>query len=299
MESFEPENLNTEPETPIGELETLPDFPVVPPKKVKKRIPELDLLRFVAIVLMFVVHYNYLLAFVFDGIWEYGDRLYSWVYSAENYFRTAYKPMQMTCGVMFTVLSGVTTSWTGGKKGVLKGAKYLAIAFGMTAVLWIFDLITGFNLIIIFGVIHMLASSMLLYSALKLLFFKVFKTREYVFWTVITALGIALALIGFLIDLDAVRVNTNIFAFIGLTDGAFYSADYYPMLPWTGLFFIGAAAGSIIYRDKKTKFPFLENRAAQTVLKPFTTIGRYSIQFYLVHQVALFGIFYLLGLVFN
>jgi len=180
-------NINAEQEKPIGqeitpadfqpidpqpaEQETTPAIEPTPPKKTKKRIPELDILRFVAIVLMFIVHYNYLLAFVFYDLWPYDGRLQTWVDAADNYFATAYRPMQMTCGIMFTILSGITTSWTCGKKGLVKGAKYFAIAWGMTFALWIFYLISSLNIIIIFGVLHMLSSSMLIYAALKLLFF--------------------------------------------------------------------------------------------------------------------------------
>ena len=81
------------------------------------------------------------------------------------------------------------------------------------------------------------------------------------------------------------------FGKILLGTGAFGS-DYYGILPYTGVFLIGAATGRVFYADKKSLLPRWDKglRVGKTEKYPFHAAfgfcGRNAIWVYLIHQVA-------------
>ena len=75
---------------------------------------------------------------------------------------------------------------------------------------------------------------------------------------------------------------------LGFTAPGFYSADYFPLLPWFFLFLLGTVLGGWC----------LENRDSPLLTKPLpkalTWPGRHSLILYVLHQPVLYGISYLL-----
>lgn len=66
--------------------------------------------------------------------------------------------------------------------------------------------------------------------------------------------------------------------------GPFFSADYYPLLPWGLLFMSGAMFGSIFRSENLPEFLY------KNFCKPLAFIGRHTMIIYLVHQPLLLGI---------
>ncbi len=68
---------------------------------------------------------------------------------------------------------------------------------------------------------------------------------------------------------------------LGLRAEGFFSADYWPLLPWGFLYLFGTQLGTLLLRDDRTprRYP-----AALTFL------GRYSLIIYLAHQPILYGL---------
>ena len=60
-----------------------------------------------------------------------------------------------------------------------------------------------------------------------------------------------------------------------------WTADYFPLIPFVSFFFLGAIVGITVYRDKKTKLPILDG----TWHVPFTFVGKYSLFVYLGGQI--------------
>lgn len=91
-------------------------------------------------------------------------------------------------------------------------------------------------------------------------------------------------------DLPLLALPEALYAFrplavIGLPDAAFYSADYFPVVPWLFLYWCGYFGWRIVVRRNAERFfvrgvPILE------------WIGRYSLWIYLLHQPVLMGICY-------
>ncbi|NLT18775.1 MAG: DUF1624 domain-containing protein [Clostridiales bacterium] len=65
-----------------------------------------------------------------------------------------------------------------------------------------------------------------------------------------------------------------------------WTADYFPLLPYFGFFMLGASAGVLFYPKKKSLMPALDGKWHKIVSVP----GRYTIWIYFISQVVIFGI---------
>ncbi|NLF79968.1 MAG: DUF1624 domain-containing protein [Clostridia bacterium] len=77
----------------------------------------------------------------------------------------------------------------------------------------------------------------------------------------------------------------NFAGFILGWNRAFYTADYFPLIPYLGWFLLGAALGGLLYRDKRSLFPGRGGRAA----RPFLWLGRHALLIYILHQPLIYG----------
>ena len=76
---------------------------------------------------------------------------------------------------------------------------------------------------------------------------------------------------------------------LGLLWPIFASYDYFPLIPWFGVFLAGAALGKTVYAPGKS----LLLRPPRETFINFA--GRHSLLIYVVHQPVIMGILYLLG----
>ena len=80
-------------------------------------------------------------------------------------------------------------------------------------------------------------------------------------------------------------------AFWGFPPRDFYSADYFPLIPWWGLFGFAAALGALWL--KKGSVPDLLKKDV-----PFLrTLGRKSLWIYLLHQPVIMGVLWGMGMI--
>jgi uncharacterized membrane protein len=76
---------------------------------------------------------------------------------------------------------------------------------------------------------------------------------------------------------------------LGIPGPSFSSFDYFPLIPWLGIFLIGAVLGKRIYASKRGLLPWP---------LPATFVnaaGRHSLLIYIVHQPVIMGVLYVLG----
>lgn len=71
---------------------------------------------------------------------------------------------------------------------------------------------------------------------------------------------------------------------LGFKYDGFFSADYYPLLPWLPVFLLGVWLGGVIERHADA--PALSRRFPRALTFP----GRHSMVIYLVHQPVLYGL---------
>ena len=224
----------------------------------KERIWELDAFRGVCIIGVVIVHLIFDLTYflnlniktpaVFDFIQENG-------------------------GVLFIILSGICV--TLGHKFVMRGCVVFFAGMAITWVTYVMYL-TGFagkDIIIYWGILHLLGACMLLYGLIKKL-----PTAALPF------VAIALIAAGYLIAGRSYDLNgfSKIFVIFGFTFPGFMSGDYFPLMPHLGWFTAGIFLGRTLYKKQTTLFPKFPSKALPVRILSF--IGRHSLIIYLVHQ---------------
>ena len=226
----------------------------------KSRIWELDALRGVCILCVIVVHFLFDLSF-FGGL---DLTLPAWYVFLQEYG-----------GAIFVVLSGVCV--TLGSKSVRRGLIVFACGMLITAVTYgMYRLgMSGADVVVKFGVLHLLGVCMLVYPAFK-------KLPP----ATLTVLGLVIAITGYAIR--GIIVPQHWLFPLGLTYEGFTSSDYFPLFPQLGYFLIGAAIGKTAYREKRTLLPGSFQKTG--IARFFCWCGRQSLFIYLLHQPVVYGL---------
>lgn len=140
-----------------------------------------------------------------------------------------------------------------------------------------------------FGVLHFLGVSMLLYPLLR-------KGAEALHPILGTALflGIFLCLRGIgggtvlfgKITLPEELYRNGVTAILGFPPEDYFSADYFPMLPWLFLFLTGTAVGKY-FKDRNLPAFMMQKHSGF-----LCAIGSNTLLIYLIHQPVIYGILY-------
>ena len=234
----------------------------------RQRIWEIDFLRGVAIIL--VVGYHLL----FDlGEFVGTTRFLGF---STDLSSVAWTVAQHFFAGLFVLLSGTSCTLT--RSNVRRGLRLLAVSLAVTVVTYVFDPSSA----IFFGILQCLAVSMLLYGAV----FEKAGAVACAAWGAFV-LGLA-AVLPILKKTPAFR--TDWLMPLGLTSPSFSSFDYFPLIPWLGIFLIGASLGKSLYVSKRSRLPW---RLPRTFVN---WAGRRSLIIYIAHQPIIMGVLYVLGL---
>ena len=226
----------------------------------RERIWELDALRGFFILCVIVIHAVFDLRFfvlgsfspvpVFDAIQKYG-------------------------GVVFVLLSGICA--TLGSRSFRRGLVVFSCGMLITLVTWGMYVLgfTGQEIVIRFGVLHLLGLCMILYPLAK-------KLPN----AALVGIGLPIVFLGYWFA--SIRVENPYLFVLGLITEKFSSGDYFPLFPHLGWFLLGAAFGKTAYREKKSLLPNFSKEAAPVRL--FRFCGRHSLLLYLAHQPVLYAL---------
>ena len=226
----------------------------------KERIWELDALRGICILCVIFIH------FMFDLVYFLG---------LDVHFPPVYVFIQQYGGVIFVILSGICV--TLGSHSVKRGA--IVFGCGMLITLVTFGIyklgMAAEDIIVKFGVLHLLGICMLSYPLFK----KLSPGAQAV-------LGSGIVILGYVFT--TIYVQSHWLFPFGLIYRSFTSSDYFPLFPQLGWFLIGAAIGRTVYADRKTKLP----GTAQNffLIRFFRWCGRQSLWIYLLHQPVVYGL---------
>jgi uncharacterized membrane protein len=233
------------------------------------RIWEIDFLRGLSIILMVIYHLLYDLSAMagykrFLGI---GIDLFDAPWLAAQFFFAG----------LFVVLSGVSSTLT--RSNRRRGLMLLGVALLITAVTYVYDPAAPVH----FGILHCLAVSILLYGGL----IESAKPRT------LAAAAVAVIAASVLRSrlLPPGTVDFNWLLPLGVTNGTYASVDYFPLLPWLGIFLAGTALGKTVYARRLS---LIRARMPVTFVN---WAGRRSLLIYIVHQPVLLGALYLLGII--
>jgi uncharacterized membrane protein len=233
----------------------------------RERIWEIDFLRGLSIILMVGYHLLFDLG-EFRGIRRF-------LGFSTNLSSAAWTAAQFFFAGLFVVLSGISSTLS--RSNLRRGLRLLAVSLLVTAATYLFDSSSA----VYFGILQCLAFSMLIYSAV----FEKIRPAACAAWGVLV-FGLAAALPSVT---KALAIRFDWLLPFGLHSPSFTSFDYFPLIPWLGIFLIGAALGKTAYAAKRTLLPW---RLPVTFVN---VAGRHSLLIYIVHQPVIMGLLYVLG----
>ena len=232
------------------------------------RIWEIDFLRGLAIILMVGYHL----------LFDLGDfaGVKTFLGFSTNLSTTAWTIAQLFFAQLFVILSG--TSGTLSRNNIRRGLRLLAVSLLVSAATYIFDPAQA----VFFGILQCLAVSMLIYGAA----FEKAGAAACAAWG---AIGVGLAAVLPVLK-KALTIRTDWLLPFGLPSPSFSSFDYFPLIPWFGVFLLGAALGKSVYASKRSLLLWSPPRTFINVA------GRHSLLIYIAHQPVIIGILYVLRL---
>lgn len=164
------------------------------------------------------------------------------------------------------------------------------ICFGLGMVMTIGTALFMRDQLILFGILHMLGVSMMLYVPCH------WVLKKLPDW-----LGIGILFVLFVLTyhlssgkmgipgvweftLPSTLYDLGWLSPLGFLGGGFYSADYFPLFPWLFLFLLGSYLGKYLKAGKGPKFIY------GTHSRPLAFIGRNTLIVYVLHQPVVYGI---------
>ncbi len=239
----------------------------------KSRILWIDVVRGLTILSMIAYH----------GMWDlihfYGKNV-PWY---EGMIGTLWE--QSIC-FSFIFLAGFCVEMD--RKPLIRGLEVLGFGFVITAI----SVMLGEDAKILFGVLTLLGSCILLWIPLRYILKKLPMVLG------LTGSGLLFVLCygipkGFLgiMNFPLVWLPRFLYrdlgtTYVGFCAENFYSADYFPLLPWMFLFLCGTFLYLLL---EKKESPFLKRRdEIPKGLVPLAFLGRHSLWIYLLHQPVLY-----------
>lgn len=283
---------------------------------VGKRYWELDFVRGLCVALMIFDHAMFSFGYILPQVWDtFGVGFWSGLNElAIDYWNWTFRQIfrEFVCAAFF-VLCGI--SCTLSKSNFKRGFFAFCIAAVITYVTSLADSVTDAGLTIRFGVIHMLSVAILCYAALSFLGgipqrIKDNKVTRWVKKLFPGVVGMVLFIIffavlgkfvdgedgmGFVgtIDVDPEGKWAGIIPiFIKVRSIEFVSADYFPLLPYAAYVLVGSIIGELIYHTKAANYL---SRFDGDWNKGLCFLGRHSLVIYVMHQVVIFAILFLVG----
>jgi len=244
-----------------------------------KRFWEIDLVRTVAILGLLNFHTHEVL-YYFDLIHNplrYGDWHWIRLVNAGLFIFPA--------GVALTIaysrgkrmpeflLRGLNIKLSG---FLLRGLKIFGLGMVITllSLLFVPEAYVRFGILHFFGIAFILAPFFLRFRYINLI------------------LGAALMAIGIYLLEQNVLVDFPWLLWLGLRPHGFRTLDYFPLLPWFGLFLVGMFFGKVLYPQGNRRFhiPEISNPVASVVM----LLGRHPLVIYLAHLPIIIGVVFAL-----
>lgn len=251
-------------------------------RKNTSRVGILDEIRGFAIICMVVYHAMYDLKYIF-GL------------DVPIFFEGWFSIIRDIFAGLFIFISGTVCRYS--SNNIKRGAQCFFIGMMMTFIMPFFTSGT-----IMFGILHFLGVSMMLFGL-----------GQKLFDLLPSWVGIALCVLLFVLTMN-VRMtynnglqpgyfgipnlfqlyfpmeayNVGVLFPLGLHDAHFASSDYFPMLPWFFLFLAGSYFGIIAKDNRLPKFCY------PTHIRWLAVVGRYTIWIYVLHQPIIYLIFSLI-----
>lgn len=169
--------------------------------------------------------------------------------------------------ILFILTAGISSTFS--KNNIKRGSQVFGLGMLLTIVTFVFTP----GSYIKFGILHFMGSSMILYhfiSNLKVKYLFLLGTAIIAFGNVFLKTSVA---------------SSYLFP-LGLMNKNFISSDYYPLLPWFGVFLYGVIIGKTLYSEKKSLL------ASASKFELISYLGQHSLFIYLIHQPVLLALLF-------
>lgn len=239
------------------------------------RVHLIDEVRGLAILLMVVYHTFYDLVMIF------GLRI-------DAFFSTTVNLLVILFAGLFIFISGTACHYS--RNNLKRGAVCFALGLVFTA---------GTALImpeelILFGILHLLGCCMMLFPLLAPLIRRI-PPLVGIMGSLLLFLLLFPVSDGFVgipglfsIPLPRALYDVQWLFWLGFPSPSFFSADYFPLLPWFFCFTAGTFFG-VLVKEKR-----LPNWVYSRHCPPLAFIGRHTLIIYLLHQPIVYGILWLI-----
>ncbi len=251
----------------------------------KNRIHLLDEIRGFAVLFMVIYHSFYIFAdfYGFDFAAKVVETL---------------SPAALFVACLFIGICGFCCNLS--RNNFKRGAVILGMGLGVTLVTAVIMPLLGFiDCEIWFGILHFLGVAVLLFALISKLFTRI---NGYAGVLVSLALfifffGIEKHTLGFggllKINLPDSLYTTKWLVPFGIYPAGFFSADYFPILPFIFMFFVGAFIGIIV------KAKGFGGYAHKKRVPPLSFLGRHALIVYIIHIPIIAGIGYIIDFAIN
>ena len=247
-------------------------------EKLTSRIAELDILRAAAVLLMIFDHAMFdiwgLLPGVFSG---FPPTVGAWaeIYkTARAYWSWDVRIIVRVVVVfVFLALTGICCSFS--RSNIKRGAKLLALAMALSVATDILGAVIGDrDMVILFGVLHCIAVTLILIGVCKLFI----KSK----WFYLAA-GILMIGLGLYLEKDQVYMslysNEPLRVLLAtITGEASSGSDNFSLFLYGGQIFVGVFLGELLYSERRSRLG-LEYKNNLV-----TATGRHSLVVYIAHQ---------------
>lgn len=245
----------------------------------KRRIVLLDEIRGVLVILMIAYHFFYTAGYLFS--YRFGRMLFRF-----------FSPVEPLFAGLFILLCGLCCHLSRNNKK--RGLLLAGIAGGLT----VFLAVCMPENVIWFGILHLLAVCILLYTLLQKPCKAVPPTVGLILCVVFTLLfehfpydnGFYIGLGPWpILNLPISWTDISWLHFLGI--GRLETGDFFPLLPWIFVFFAGVFFGFLF--SPKT-YP---DWTCKSHVPAIAFIGRHALLAYLIHQPVLYGVLWIAQLV--
>lgn len=278
---------------------TTPNEEIRKIKPTKKRVWEVDALRGFLILLVTIDHFFYTAAYMpIQYATEAGEvlRAFSieWIgVERINIFGQIRGIIYFPSIVMFVFVAGMSSSLT--KSNFMRAVKMAGFSLAFTFATYVSQEGLGYkNTLVAFNIIHVITTCVFVWAFLDWIYSRIGNNHAknaYMFG--ILTLAVLCIICGYYFRANQIEEPLTFFQsiFVKNTSLTKYSpADLQYLLPHLGWFLLGVCASKVLYSEKKTRFPTVNEK----VFAPLTWCGRYCIFIYFGATIVYYGIFYLL-----
>lgn len=244
-----------------------------------KRMDSLDAIRGIAIIAMVVYHALYDVTDIFG----YNVPIFDYLTYLEPGFAGA-----------FILLCGVSSRYS--HNNYKRGFMVLGLGLIVSIVTAIFIPSQAIH----FGILTFMGVAIILFELIKPLVDKIPKIPASIIYIILFLTTYYTARYGVFglpnllsVKLPDFLINTPYLYPLGFPDRNFFSADYFPLLPWFFIFLLGTVVGIPIKEGKYPKWFY-------TIRVPFfATAGRNTLLIYVLHQPIIYGLLLLFSNLIN